>query len=310
MKHEEERVKPLNIVMERYHDFCEFYMYQALPDHHFYVVDNNVKPTREFPPNAEIISWDNVPWEKIDLGYAVTYDRVEAVWQHNKPCVFHIDQVPQQWDDPKKLAKLLGNTPTCYWSKEEAEMWNVGYEIVRPHPIDIKDFKGYFPQKKSAITIATRAISGWGPDLKGYNILKDAYYRVPIQVIAKDDQDFPNARAIQTQEDMIKTLQEHQVYFNCAWKLDRSPLEAMAVGLPVVALRTAFNVYKDIFTEEKNNIVYAWNMQEMVQKTKELLEDQNRCYNIGIRGRDAIREHWSPLISRKGWEKAFQLAMK
>lgn len=297
--------------MERYHNFCEYYMYTALPEHQFYLVDNNYPFTgRPLPPNAHITPWNDIPWDKIDVGYAVTYERVQSVRQHDKPCVFHIDQVPQQWDDPKTLAILLKDIPVCYWSEEESKMWSVGIPIVRPHPIDISIFKGYNPTTKSAITIATRAFSGWGPDVKGYNILKDAYYAVPIQVIAKNDQNFPNARGIESEEDMIQTLQSHQVYFNCAWKLDRSPLEAMAVGLPVVALRTGHNVYKDLFDEKKNNIVYAWNMQEMVDKTKKLLEDKERCFEIGVNARNVIREHFDPELSKNGWNKAFNLAMK
>jgi hypothetical protein len=285
-------------------------MYKSLKEHTFYVVDNNIPPKREFPSNVKITPWDQIPWDIIDVGYAVHYERLEAVWNKNKPCVFHIDQVPQQWDDPNKLSLLVKNTPTCYWSEEEAAMWGVGTPIVRPHPIDIHTFSGYKPTKQSAITIATRAISGWGPELKGYHILKDAYYQVPIQVIAREDHDFKNAISIDTEEDMVKTLRDHQVYFNCAWKLDRSPLEAMGVGMPVVALRTAFNVYKKYFNEEKNNIVYAWNLQEMVEKTKKLLEDKDRCIEIGVNARGTIREFWSPQISADGWNKAFNLAIK
>ncbi len=304
-------MKPLSICTERYHDFCEYYMYKDLPEHTFYIVDNNVEPKgRVFPKNAKITPWDQIPWDIIDVGYAVHYERVEAVWQHNKPCVFHIDQVPQQWDNPKKLAELLKDTPTCYWSDEEAEMWQVGTPIVRPHPIDTNEFRGYNPTIKSAITIATRAISGWGPDLKGFNILKNAYNQIPIQVIAKGDHDFSNARSIDSEEDMIKTLQDHQVYFNCAWKLDRSPLEAMAVGEPVVALRTVFNTYKKYFNEDNNNIIYAWNVNEMIDKTKKLLEDKEKCYEIGVNARGTIREYYNPKLSAKGWNKAFNLAIK
>jgi hypothetical protein len=301
----------MNIVMERYHDFCEYYMYKTMPEHTFYVVDNGVEPKgRIFPSNAIITSWDKIPWDIIDCGYAVGYERVESVWKHNKPCVFHIDQVPQQWDDTKKLAELLKDTPTCYWSEEEAEMWKVGTPIVRPHPIDTDIFKGYKPTKEMAITIATRAFSGWGPDLKGFNILKDAYPEVPIQVIAKDDHDFANAKVILSEEEMVKTLQDHQVYFNCAWKLDRSPLEAMAVGMPVIALRTGQNVYKKYFNEENNNIIYVWNTHDMITKTKQLLADKELCNIIGSNARETIRKYWDPKLSRKGWNKAFNLAIK
>ena len=303
--------KHLNIVMERYHNFCEYYMYKTMPEHTFYIVDNNVAPKgRVFPENAKITPWNEIPWDIIDVGYAVQFERVKAVWEHNKPCVFHIDQVPQQWDNVKALATLLKDTPTCYWSEEEAEMWQVGTPIVRPHPIDISVFKGYNPTKQMGITVATRAFSGWGPELKGYHILKDAYPEVPIQVIAKDDYDFPNAKAIYSEEEMVKTLQDHQLYFNCAWKLDRSPLEAMGVGLPVVAITTGFNFYRKYFNEEKNNIVYAWNIADMINKTKELLANKERCIEIGVNARGTIREYWNPQLSREGWNKAFNLAIK
>ena len=303
--------KHLNIVMERYHDFCEYYMYKTMPEHTFYVVDNGVVPKgRTFPSNAIITPWDQIPWDIIDCGYAVQFERVKSVWEHNKPCVYHIDQVPQQWDNTKALAELLKDTPTLYWSEEEANLWQVGTPIIRPHPIDIKIFKGYNPTQEKAITVATRAISGWGSELKGYYILKEAYSKVPIQVIAKDDQDFQNAKAIYSEEEMVKTLQDHQVYFNCAWKLDRSPLEAMGVGLPVVAIRTCFNVYKKYFNEEKGNIVYAHDIPDMINKTKELLANKERCYEIGVKARDTIREFWNPELSRKGWNEAFKLAMK
>jgi len=303
-------MKKLGIIMERYHNFCEHYMYKALPEHHFYLVDNNYPFIgRTLPENAEIVPYPEIPWDKIDVGYAVTYERVLEVNKHGKPCVFHIDQVPQEWDNPRKLASLLKNNPVCYWSKEEAEMWKVGTPVIRPHPIDTEIFKGYNPTQKKAITIATRAISGWGPYVKGYHILKDAYYEVPIQVIAKDDKNFPNAKEILSEEEMVKTLQNHQAYFNCAWKLDRSPLEAMGVGMPVVAYKTQYNSYLEYFIDGEN-IIYADSVIDMINKTKELLENKEKCIEIGQKARETIIKYWDPKLSNEGWNKAFNLALK
>jgi hypothetical protein len=285
-------------------------MYNNLNEHTFYIVDNNIEPVgRTFPPNAKITPWNDIPWDIIDVGYAVTFERVEAVWEHNKPCVFHIDQVPQQWDNTKALSRLLKDTPTCYWSEEEADLWQVGTPIVRPHPIDTDIFTGYNPTKKMAITVATRAFSGWGPELKGYHILKDAYPKLPIQVIAKDDTDFPNAKGIYSEQDMVDTLKDHQLYFNCAWKLDRSPLEAMGIGLPVIAIKTGHNVYKKHFNEENNNIVYAWDRQDMIEKTSKMLEDPERCRVVGENARNTIKEFWDPALSNRGWNNAFNMAL-
>lgn len=306
-----EKQKHLNIVMERYHDFCEYYMYKALPEHTFYIVDNNIEPKgRVFPENAKITPWDKIPWDIIDVGLAVHYERLEAVWKHNKPCVFHIDQVPQSHDDTKKLSELVKDTPTLYWSEEEAEMWDVGTPIIRPHPIDADIFKGYEPIYKKALTIATRAFRGWGPDLKGYYILKEAYKQIPIQVIAKDDTDFPNAKGIFSEEEMVSTLREHQIYFNCAWKLDRSPLEAMSVGMPVIAIKTPFNVYKKYINEDNNNIIYANDTNDMIQKTKELMENPDRCREIGNNARETIKKYWNVEISNNGYNEAFNLAIE
>ena len=38
------------------------------------------------------------------------------------------------------LAKIIGETPTMYWSDEEADMWKVGTPFVRPHPINANVF--------------------------------------------------------------------------------------------------------------------------------------------------------------------------
>jgi hypothetical protein len=286
-------------------------MYKSMPEHTFYVISKNDKTVREFPFNVHVVPLSEIPWDIIDVGYAITIERFRIILEHGKPCVFHIDQVPQEWDNLKELKILIGDSPVCYWSKEESEMWQVGTPIIRPHPIDITIFRGYKPTKEMAITIATRSFNSWGPDLKGYSILKDAYKEIPIQVIAGGEKDFPNAmELINTEEDMIKTLQDHQVYFNCAWKLDRSPLEAMAIGLPVVDIKTEFNVYKEYFNKENNNIVYANDTADMINKTRELLADKNRCFEIGVNARGTIREYWTPALSNKGWNKAFNLAIK
>jgi hypothetical protein len=286
-------------------------MYKTLKEHTFYVVDNG-QPFigRDLPENAKIISWNDINWDEIDVGYAVSIERFNSVRAKGKPCVFHIDQVPQSWDNTKELNRILDGAPCLYWSDEEAEMWNCGTPIVRPHPIDTEIFNGYNPSKEMAITVATRAFSGWGPDLKGYGILKDAYNRVPIQVIAKGDKDFGNSKSIETEEKMIKILRDHQVYFNCAWKLDRSPLEAIGVGLPVVAIRTKYNVYKKYFNEEKGNIVYANDMLDMVEKTKKLLSDKSLAKEIGLIGQDTIKNYWKPEQSTEGWNKAFKMAIE
>lgn len=271
-----------NVITERYHDFCEYYMYKALPEHTFYIIDNNVKPKgRIFPENAKITPWDKIPWDIIDVGYAVHCEVIKAIWQHNKPCVFHIDQVPQEWDNPKKLAKIIGDIPVVYWSKEEAEMWKVGIPIVRPHPIDTEIFKGYNPTQKKAITIATRAFSSWGPALKGFYILKKAYNKLPIQVIAKDDTNFSNAKEILSEEEMVKTLQDHQVYFNCAWKLDRSPLEAMACFTE----DTKIDTFSDIYKVHENN--YEGDLIEIETRNTKIKCTPNH-----------------PILTNRGWKKA------
>jgi glycosyltransferase involved in cell wall biosynthesis len=301
----------MKIVTQRYHDFCEYYQYKTLSEHFFYVIDNGVKPKgRPLTINTAYISVNNIPWSEVDLGIAFNYDGVKLYKSHNVPCVFHVDQMPQPGvDDIEGRRKFTKGMVVLYWSEEEKEGWNMGIPIVRPHPIDTEVFKGWNPLHNKAITIASRAFRGWGPDLKGYNILKEAYPRVSIQVVAYDDRDFANAIGIHSEEDMVKALQDHWVYFNCAWKLDRSPLEAMAVGMPVIAIRKPQNAYKRVINEERNNIVYANDWVDMVEKTRALLGDYERAKSIGANGRKTIQEFFSPKLASEGWNKAFHLAI-
>ncbi len=282
-----------------------------MPDHTFYSAaeydtDNAGRPLL---PNVIHVKWENIPWEKIDVAMLVGIEKVPLITKHNIPWVFHIDQMPED-QNLKRIAEVVHpNQIVLYWSQEEANAWNLGTPVIHPHPIDIQVFKGYEPTIKSAITVATRAFNSWGLRLKGWHILHEAYYQVPIQVIAHGDHEFRNAHGIYTEKEMVEALANHQVYFNCAWKLDRSALEAAAVGMPIVAIRTEKNVYKDIFVDGVN-ILYANNTKEMIELTRQLLEDQNRCYELGVRARGAIRDYWSPEESRKKWEFAFNKAIE
>jgi len=47
----------------------------------------------------------------------------------------------------------------------------------------------------------------------------------------------------------------------------------------------------------------------MIKKTKDLLEDPERCKIIGNNARNTIKEFWNPELSRNGWNKAFNLAI-
>jgi hypothetical protein len=280
-----------------------------LKEHNFYSVADYDTPNSGRPKadNVTFITWDKIPWDKIDLAVAVTVNKLDFFRSHNIPVIYHIDQMPCG-DDVNLVRKKTNNIVTLYWSQEEIDTWQAGIPVLHPHPIDTNVFKGYNPTKNSSITIATRSINSWGVQMKGWYILKEAYNKVPIQVIAHGDKEFSNAKGIYSEEEMVKALTEHQLYFNCAWKLDRSPLEAMGCGMPVVAIKTKQSVYNEHFINGKN-IIYANNTSEMIKLTINMLSDINLCKRIGSEARETIKKYWNLEIARNQWNKSFELAI-
>lgn len=301
------------ILQQRYHDQCEWYQYRTLKDHFFYTTkqDNALFWKREKLSNIEFVYENEIPWDKIDVAIAVTPSWFETVKKHGVPAIMHIDQVPANSEMIEKWQNAVQKNVTLYWSEEERDLWQVGTPILRPHPIDTDVFKGYDGRLPRAITIATRPVKDWGPEMKGHTILQKAYPETDIQVIAGRDTEFPNSKEIMTETEMVFHLAHLRLYFNCAFKLDRTPLEAMGTGMPVLAIRHKNNAYKNYF-KHGENIIYAETPEEMITMAKELLQPDKQEYlkDIGARARETIKRYWNPIISASQWNKAFNLAIK
>lgn len=304
----------MNIFIEAYHTFCEWYMFNTLPLHTFHRVSDSNTPwaMRRKPDN--LILYNNIyaiPWDSIDIAYVVSPNMYNIAREKVKACIFHVDQMPPSEEFAESWRNVISKkTITMYWSKEEAEAWNMGTPCIHRHPIDCNFWKGYKRTIPHAITVATRPISSWGNLVKGYSILKQAYQCVPIQVVAGGDPEFPlSSPMIETEEEMRDILASHSVYFNCGWKLDRTSLEAMAIGLPVVAIKTPQNVYKDIFTNGED-IIYCNNTEEMIEKTLWLIKDGYMAMTIGKNARMMVSRHFRPITARIQWENAFNLSLE
>jgi len=303
------------LLQQRYHDQCEWYQYTTLKEHFFYSVlpEGQGAPwKRKYPDNVIFIMKKDIPWGKIDIGIATDLDFFKMLLDHNIPAVFHIDQMPPNETEKNKHIIELNGHITLYWSSEEATQWGAGISIIRPHPIDTNRFKGYRGILKEAITVATRPIGQWPREMKGYDILKKAYPQIPIQVIAGKDSEFPNSKQIMTEEEMIWHMANYSLYFNCGFKLDRTPLEAMAVGMPVFAIRHRFNAYKDMFNENTMNIAYFDTADKMIEGAQLYLRPDNfyMLRALGEAAQKTIKEHFNPVISISQWNKAFNLAIK
>jgi hypothetical protein len=305
----------MNIFIEAYHTFCEDYMFKALPEHNFYRVSDKRTPWSMRTPPKNLFLFDNledIPWNAISLGYTVSPEMfLHITKERGVPCIFHIDQMPPDYETPFRWKEVIGsNTVTLYWSSEEAFAWEMGKQVVHHHPIDCEFWKGYNPIIPHAITVATRPISSWGNQVKGYYILKEAYKHVPIQVVAAADPEFPlSSPMIESEEHMRATLASHSVYFNCAWKLDRTALEAMAIGLPVVAIRTPQNVYRDLFVHGED-IIYCNTMEEMVEQTNSLIKNTYKARLIGRNARIVVCRNFTVVAANKKWNDSFALALE
>jgi glycosyltransferase involved in cell wall biosynthesis len=104
-------------------------------------------------------------------------------------------------------------------------------------------------------------------------------------------------------------MRAYRFYFNPIryTSLPLSVLEAMEIGLPVVALATTELV--TVIKDGENGFIDT-NVDNLVRRMRQLLSDPEEARRIGEAGRRTVRERFGPERFAAGWEAAFEEALK
>lgn len=109
-------------------------------------------------------------------------------------------------------------------------------------------------------------------------------------------------------DEVVEKLQEYDVFINTSLRspIPASLLEAASVGTPIVSTATC-EIPK--FFKDNENIVFYDTMQECVDKTRELLQDEERRKRIGAAGRETVLKHFGKDRYIKAWDSILNTAI-
>ena len=313
----------IRIAVHASHRAMEHYVYSLLPDITFLRSGPDGKMhLRDLPSNCQNLgSREKVIAACPDMAIARSAAAFEWYREHDLPTLWYLSGPPQPGQIERRRPYLKECQVLLAYSKEHAEQWS-DPEFPEVHvcryPIDTNVFKGYTGHIAKALMIATMKMSWWGNvpgDWKGTSFFKHLLDEgLPYQLIGFNNDedglwlDDTNPYPINDEGTMVECLAAHRVYGHSGTFLCRSPLEAMAVGAPVVIRQTNVSHY----FEELPHGCGVWRAEtesDFVETIADFLAHPDEIKEFGMLGRQAISEHFNYDLVRRQWMEAIEACL-
>jgi len=196
---------------------------------------------------------------------------------------------------------------TVFITKSNLQAWGMQEDIknsVIRHSIDVKEFPEYIGGEKSILTVCNEfpgrdwccgyllwSKSTWG--------LKD------VRVYGRGNRNIGEADKGKVPNNEIKNLLTRcGIYLNpsLASPIPMALLEAMAVGAPVVS---TFNCEIKYILQDGINAFVANDAPTLRKKIITMLEDPERAKRIGQKGRETVKDLFTPERFIYKWQQVF-----
>jgi hypothetical protein len=143
----------------------------------------------------------------------------------------------------------------------------------------------------------------------GGDVFRRASEEVPLDLFGFDSEEVAGGFGDLPQAEVHERMKAYRFYFNPIryTSLPLSVLEAMEIGLPVVALATTELV--TVIKDGENGFIDT-NVDNLVRKMRWLLSDPEEASRIGDEGRRTVRERFGPVRFAADWKAAFEEALK
>lgn len=314
----------LRVAVHANHRSIEHYLYSLFPDILFFRsgADGEMH-LRELPPNCIHVGGKNkVIDNKPDFAIARNASAVEWYRENGLPTIWYLSGPPQPGQKGRRREHFQMCQALVAYSDAHRILWSdPGAEpelppiFVAHYPIDTKVFKGYEGNIEKALMIATMPMEWWrGTGWKGTDFFKECLDQdVPYQLIGFNNEkdeiwDAANPYPINDEEEMVKCLAAHRVYGHTGTFLCRSPLEALAVGAPVVIRHTRMSHYLDILPHGEG-VFRAISDKEFVDAVGHYMTHADEARRMGEKGRERVMAYFNPVHVREQWEKVFRTCL-
>lgn len=308
----------LRVGIHANHRAIESYLFNLLSDVTFYRCGpDGEMHMREFPDNCIQMGTKEVMYQNLDVAIARNPEKVAQFRMYGIPTIYYLSGPPKPGQKENLAPSLVRCQAIVVYSEEHRDLW---YDesfppiVVCKYPIDTEVFSGYTGEIERALMIATMPMNWWpqSGDWKGAWLLRrclDEGY--PFQLIGFNNEvDYPDANPhpIQTESEMVDCLRKHRLYAHTGSFLCRSPLEAAAVGAPVVIRNTEYSHYLEELPHCEG--VYRANSVEEFQTAIRIyLKNPEIARMDGAKARACIKQFFSPEIVRAQWMEALETAV-
>ena len=292
----------MKIATHPFHRAIEYYWLSLFPEHEFQFVANSDLPSdpegmaiRPHPPNYHLMTTQ----KECEFAVAHTLEGYRY-FKDKLPTIMWFHHLPYGNNE-------YGTVPVAVYLTHEAKnIWKSGFtEVVAYHPIDVYkhyEYKGDVPR---FVNVATMPMTWWG-DKKGKStfdyLLQEG---VPIKLVgANNEEDYPDCEPeLIRDQRRIKYIYGHFRGYTCTSpQIERSPLEALATGMPVIIKEDERNTLVEevgdlcLWVSTDKEFAHMCKAALKLDLSKNVYECKERIYKI-----------FRPEEIRKRWLEAFRL---
>jgi hypothetical protein len=297
----------MNILTHPFHRAISYYWTKLLPEHEFYFLTNEDQIAQDSERMAMRPRAQNVHLvSQMPVQVDVAISHTASAWHLFSPLfptVHWFHHLPYEPVEPDLLPDVA-----VYLTPEARQIWQRGtYQFVARHPLDLRFWQGYQGQHARALMVATMPLNWWG-DKKGASLFGDLVLkdRIPYKLVGyRNERDWPQCEPeyVTSAERMRQIYQSYRVYGCTSPQIERAALEALAVGMPVVAKRDPYNT----LVEEVGEVIdWAEDRAEMSallrafltgqrQQTMARLQQQRQCLE-NFFALDKVRAVWLDIL--------------
>jgi hypothetical protein len=221
--------------------------------------------------------------------------------EHNTP-QGRINDMFHPIDDPGVLLVHVTHFNDLFWDCGETPTRVIDHAVMPSTPEG--SYTGEIERGVSLVNDMPRRKRVVGGD-----VFRRASEEVPLDLFGFDSKEVAGGFGDLPQAEVHERMRAYRFYFNPIryTSLPLSILEAMEIGLPVVALATTELV--TVIKDGENGFIDT-NLDNLVRRMRRLLSDPEEARRIGDEGRRAVRERFGLERFAADWEAAFEEALQ
>lgn len=188
-------------------------------------------------------------------------------------------------------------------------MWDYGCQnsIVIDHGVKIPDGIEYSGELPRGLTAINNLFSRGR--LLGADVFTEVHKKIPLDLVGMDAKSMPGGIGEVFHKNLPDFESHYRFYFNPIRhaSMPLAVVEAMMVGLPVVALATT-----ELPTVIHNGVsgYINTNPKILIQGAQELIADKQLAHKMGQAARDYARARFGMERFKRDWNQAFEMAMQ